>query len=159
MAKAPIRPPDVELSLPMMAFCTVLERDSSTTRSKGLSCASSRLPKTRSATTRKTYTSTGRRIFSAIGAPTTKISPHIFDEASHSGIPCPPQVKLPQFSPKQNRGFVVLVYFGFGVRRKSCEKAVDDFARGGPTDDGRRVVVDRKSTRLNSSHANISYAV
>src|ERR1019366_3826840 len=96
----------------MMAFCTVLESDNSTTRSKGLSCASSRLPKTRSATTRKTYTSAGRRTFSAIGTPTTKISPHIFDEASHSGIACPPQVKLPQFWPKQNGGFVLLVYLG-----------------------------------------------
>src|SRR5665811_2087132 len=90
----------------------IRDRDSNTTRSNGLSCASSRLPNTRSATTRKTYTSAGRRIFSAIGAPTTKISPHIFDEASHSGIACPPQdLSHPiiiQVLLKQNRGLVFL---------------------------------------------------
>ena len=42
---APMTPPVTELSSPMMAFCTVLERESRTTRSKGLSWASSRLPK------------------------------------------------------------------------------------------------------------------
>ncbi len=34
---APIKPPETLLSSPMMAFCTVLERVSKTTRSKGLS--------------------------------------------------------------------------------------------------------------------------
>ena len=33
--KAPITPPVTELSSPMMAFCTVFESESSTTRSKG----------------------------------------------------------------------------------------------------------------------------
>ena len=40
--KAPMMPPVTELSSPMMAFCTVLERESRTTRSKGFNCASSR---------------------------------------------------------------------------------------------------------------------
>src|ERR1039457_6595897 len=61
----------------MMAFCTVLESESNTTRSNGLSCASSRLPKTLRITTRKAYTTTGRRIFSATGTPTAKIWLHM----------------------------------------------------------------------------------
>ena len=64
---APMRPPVTLLSSPMMAFCTVFDIVSSTTRSNGLSCASSRLPASRSPTMRNTYTTIGRRIFSAIG--------------------------------------------------------------------------------------------
>ena len=41
---APITPPVTLLSSPMIAFCTVFDSVSSTTRSNGLSCASSRLP-------------------------------------------------------------------------------------------------------------------
>ena len=48
----------------MMAFCTVFEIVSRTTRSKGLSCASSRLPARRSPTIKKRYTKIGRMIFS-----------------------------------------------------------------------------------------------
>ena len=44
-SKAPTIPPVMELSSPMIAFCTVLESDSSTTRSNRLSCASSRAEK------------------------------------------------------------------------------------------------------------------
>ena len=45
---APMKPPVTVLSSPMIAFCTVFDSESSTTRSNGLSCASSRLPNTRS---------------------------------------------------------------------------------------------------------------
>ena len=48
-----MNPPLTELSLPMMAFCTVLDSVSSTIRSKGLSWASSRLPATRRPMMRK----------------------------------------------------------------------------------------------------------
>src|SRR3712207_7958829 len=39
----------------------------------------------------------------------------------------------------------------YNERRASCEAAVADLQKAG--------IADRKSTRLNSSHANISYAV
>ena len=51
---APISPPETELSSPMIAFCTVFDSESSTTRSKGFNCANSRLPKIRRNMTRKT---------------------------------------------------------------------------------------------------------
>ena len=44
---APMTPPVTLLSSPMIAFCTVFDSVSSTTRSNGLSCASSRLPASR----------------------------------------------------------------------------------------------------------------
>src|SRR5215510_12074082 len=80
----------------MIAFCTVLDNERSTTRSKGLSCASSRLPNTRSAITIKTYTRMGRRTFSITGAPAMKRSFHILVVESHSGInrfPVPSRVR------------------------------------------------------------------
>ena len=50
---APIIPPVTELSSPMIAFCTVFDNVSRTTRSNGLSCASSRLPASLRPTIRK----------------------------------------------------------------------------------------------------------
>src|SRR5581483_683160 len=44
---APMMPPVSELSLPIIAFCTTLEIISSTTKSNGVSCPNSRLPKMR----------------------------------------------------------------------------------------------------------------
>src|SRR2546428_2186002 len=67
-------PPDTLLSSPMMAFCTVFDSDSSTTRSNGLSWASSRLPKMRSSTTSAMYTTIGRSTFSAMGRVSTNMS-------------------------------------------------------------------------------------
>jgi hypothetical protein len=46
-------PPVTLLSSPMIAFCTVLDSVSSTTKSNGFNCASSRLPATRSPAIRK----------------------------------------------------------------------------------------------------------
>src|SRR3712207_8663237 len=49
--------------------------------------------------------------------------------------------------------------------RSGCAEALEHLADGGrvaarvPADPGRAPAVDRKSTRLNSSHAYISYAV
>jgi hypothetical protein len=51
-ATAPTMPPVSEVSLPMIAFCTVFDSVSSTIRSNGFSCARMRLPTARSRTTR-----------------------------------------------------------------------------------------------------------
>ena len=58
----------------MIAFCTVFESVSSTTKSNGFSCTSSRFPDSRKLITKNAYTTTGRNIFSASGNPTTNIS-------------------------------------------------------------------------------------
>src|ERR1700690_836513 len=64
-ASAPMRPPVTELSSPMMAFCTVFEIDSSTTRSNGFNWASCRLPNMRRQISTNAYTMTGRSTFSS----------------------------------------------------------------------------------------------
>ena len=56
-------PPLSELSLPMMAFCTVFDSVSRTTKSNGLSCARTRLPK-REYKDEEQIHEDGRRIFS-----------------------------------------------------------------------------------------------
>src|SRR3712207_8793575 len=55
---------------------------------------------------------------------------------------------------RQELGQVVLIRTG--LRERPAEDQVRDALRIGRGEDG---VEDRKSTRLNSSHANISYAV
>ena len=70
-------PPVTVLSSPMIAFCTVFDSVSRTTRSNGFSCASSRLPASLSPTIRKAYTRIGRRIFSAIGKASANMLCHI----------------------------------------------------------------------------------
>ena len=82
---APISPPVTELSLPMIAFCTVLDRVSSTIRSIELSWANSRLPARRNAITKNPYTNSGRSIFSISGKPNTNMLSHM---ATSSGYEC-----------------------------------------------------------------------
>src|SRR5258707_10078186 len=70
-------PPVTLLSSPMIAFCTVFDSVSSTTKSNGFNCTSSRFPERRNPAIKNMYTKIGRRIFSRIGKPTTNISFHI----------------------------------------------------------------------------------
>src|SRR5207302_4861763 len=77
-------PPRTLLSSPMMAFCTVFESVSRTTRSNGLSWTSSRLPESRRLITKNAYMKIGRRIFSARGSPMTNMS---FQISCITGLP------------------------------------------------------------------------
>src|SRR5580765_629876 len=110
-------PPVSELSSPMMAFCTVFDSESSTTRSNGLSCANSRLPNTRKATTIKTYTRIGRSIFSTTGAPRANMSLHILPFPSQSAIHIPP----PEDYASGSGGFMRLLRFRAGNLLKHGE--------------------------------------
>src|SRR5215472_15895207 len=73
----------------MMAFCTVFESVSSTTRSNGFSCTSSRFPERRRLITRNAYTTIGRKIFSRIGTARTNISFHTSCIGGCSSVVCP----------------------------------------------------------------------
>src|SRR5271157_3297195 len=149
-AKAPTKPPVSELSLPMMAFCTVLESDSSTTRSNGLICASSRLPKILRNTTKKTYTIMGRRIFSASGAPRPKIAVHMPLETTQSGI----RYFLPMPIMQDFRGFDKT----YRVRDVfACRKAVDALCM--PADIGSHRLIPKRLERAQTSEAAIVLCV
>src|ERR1017187_6106040 len=141
-ANAPIRPPVSELSLPMMAFCTVLESDSSTTRSNGLSCANSRLPKILRNTTRKTYTITGRRIFFASGAPRPKMAFRMPLETTQSGI----RFFLPMPIMQDFRGFDKTYRVGDVF---ACRKAVDVLWM--PADFGTHRLIPKRFERAQTS--------